>query len=987
MLGPLEAWHGETSIALGGSRTRRLLAALALEPGRAVSVDTLIRAIWDNEPPATARGQVQTCVSALRAALAAGGVTGAVIESRPHGYAIAAGAISTDVSTFAQHIAAARQAIGAGRGEAARTHYQAALALWRGPALSGVGGPVADAAAVRLEEERLGATEELFDLRLSLGETHQIVGELREYVRSHSLRERPYELLMRALVACGRAAEVSAVYRQAYRTFTDELGVAPGPRLVELHQRALTGMTYVPAAPTQPPERNYVPAAPTQPPEMNYVPAAPAQPPEMNYVPATPAQPPGVRAADDQPSPGGEPHPAAPRPSLFQLPADLADFTGREAEVARLATALLAVTDIPVTVALSGGGGVGKTSLAIHLGHRVAASFPDGQLFVPLRGAQADPADPYEVLARMLRSLGVDATTIPSDGDERAALYRSLLAGRKVLIVLDDAVDEAQVIPLLPPTTGSAVVVTSRRRLGGLSTTLHLDLGPMADQEGQDLIRRIVGADHTAQPEALRRLVELCGGLPLALRIAGARLVARPHWTAQRLVAALEDARLDELTYGQTGVRASLALSLRGLDPTADRLFALLGTIDRAETSRWVAAALLQEPVRVAEAALEHLADARLVDPLPEPGRFRLHDLVHAYAVEQAAARLSAPERKSAVARVAELAYALVGRVRATLLEHDPYVPVPVPAVAPELVAELRGNPLAWHDRDRHLIDAIVRQCARLGLVAQARDLAVACGLLAVQLGYDDDWRGTLAVALRAARGAGDRLGVGLLVAEIGYMHLSRFRLEPAQRLLGRAMSHFDAVGDRHRHAAMRWALGYIDLRLGRRDRALRRFLAALPVLLAHGDSATAGMALRDIGYVHLAQGRPATALRYAHRAVAAKRAAGDRRALPPALSLQGEAELALGRLDDAERTFTLARGLAAEVADIRGEAYLSCALGRVEVRRGRGARAEGLLRHAIEVARRVREEPAEREAVAALTELMAARTRADRDDDVLIHT
>lgn len=935
MLGPLEAWHGEAPIALGGSRSRRLLAALALEPGRTVSVDTLIRAIWDDDPPATARGQVQTCVSSLRAALAAVGVGGPVIESRPYGYAIAASATSTDVSTFAHHVAAARQAIGAGRTAVARAHYQEALALWRGPALAGVGGPVADAAALRLEEERLGVTEELFDLRLSLGETHQIVGELREYVRSHSLRERPYELLMRALLAGGRAAEASAVYRQAYRTFTDELGVPPGQRLVELHQRAMADF----------------------------------------------------RAADDLPPVDEEPRRASAHPSLFQLPADLADFTGREAEVARLAAAVLDETDVPVTVALSGGGGVGKTSLAIHLGHRVAASFPDGRFFVPLRGAQADPADPYELLARMLRSLGVDPTLIPPDGDERAALYRSLLAGRRVLIVLDDAVDEAQVTPLLPPTPGSAVVVTSRRRLGGLSAALHLDLRPMADEEGERLIRRIVGADRTAQPEALRRLVQLCGGLPLALRIAGARLIARPHWTTQRLVAALEDARLDGLTYGPTGVRASLALSLRGLDPMADRLFALLGTIDRAETSRWVAAALLQEPVRVAEAALEHLADARLVDPLPEPGRFRLHDLVHAYAVEQAAARLSARERRSAVARVAELAYALIGRVRATLLEHDPYVPVPVPSVEPELAAELSENPLAWHDRDRHLVDAIVRQCARLGLAAQARDLAVACGLLAIQLGYDDDWRGTLAVALRAARAAGDRLGVGLLVAEIGYLHLSRFRLERAQRLLSRAMSHFDAVGDRHRHAAMRWALGYIDLRLGRHDRALRRFLAALPVLLAHDDPATAGMALRDIGYVHLAQGRPATALRYAHRAVAAKRAAGDRRGLPPALFLQGEAELALDRLDDAERTFVLARGLAAEVADIRGEAYLSCALGRVAARRGRVVRAEVLLRHAIEVARRVREEPAEREAIAALTELMAARPRADRDDDVLIPT
>ncbi|MBX6750015.1 MAG: winged helix-turn-helix domain-containing protein [Micromonosporaceae bacterium] len=931
MLGPLEAWHGKSRVALGGARSRRLLAALALEPGRTVALDTLIRAIWDDRPPATARGQVQTCVSALRGAFSAADVGGTVIESRPNGYAIAAGAISTDVSTFGDHLAAARQAVAAGQTEQGRSHYAAALALWRGPALAGVGGPVADGAAVRLEEQRLGALEDLFELRLALGETHELVGELREHARSHALRERPYELLMRAMLACGRAAEASAAYRQAYRHFTDELGVAPGPRLVALHQQALAEF----------------------------------------------------QSAEGQ----GPAAPVASRPSRFQLPADLADFTGRDADLARLAEALVAPSEIPVTVALSGGGGVGKTSLAIHLGHHVAASFPDGRFFVPLRGAQADPADPYELLARMLRSLGVDPATIPSDGDERAALYRSLLAGQKVLIVLDDAADESQVVPLLPPTPGCAVVVTSRRRLGGLSAALHVDLGPLGDEEAESLVRRVVGDERAAQPAALRRLVKLCGGLPLALRIAGARLVARPHWTPERLVSALEDARLDGLTYGQTGVRASLALSLRGLDPVADRLFALLGTIDRAETSGWVAAALLQQPYRVAEAALERLADARLVEPLPQSGRFRLHDLVHAYAVEQSVARLSAPERRCAVTRVAERMYALIGRVRATLIERDPYLQIPAAEVESELAAEIDANPLAWYEGERHMVDALVRQCARLGLVAHSTDLAAAGSLFAAQLGYDDDWRGPLAVALRAARAAGDRHRTGLLLAELGNMHLCRFRMERGAVLLTRAMSHFDAVGDRYRHAVVRWALGYIDRYTGRLDRAARRCLTALPVLLAHCDFARAGMALRDIGYVHLAQGRPATALRYAHRAVDAKRAAGDRRGLPPALFLQGEAELTLGRLDDAERTFTLARGLAAEVSDIRGEAYLSCALGRVEARRRRVARAEALLRHAIEVARRVREEPAEREAIAALTELMADRLRADRDADVLMGT
>lgn len=932
MLGPLEAWYGETPVALGGPRARRLLAALALHPDRTVSLDALIRAMWEERPPATARGQVQTCVSTLRAALHAAGAGSAVVESRPRGYAIPAAAIITDVSTFDDRLRAARAAAAGGRAEEARSHYAEALALWRGSALGGVGGPVASAAALRLEEERIAATEELFELRLSLGQTRELVGELHEFARSHRLRERPYELLMRALLACGRAAEASTVYRRLHRLFADELGIAPGPRLAALQEQAVASF----------------------------------------------------RTGEAPGRASGRP---TGMPSRSQLPADLADFTGRAAELARAGAVLVEPAGIPATVALSGGGGVGKTSLAVHLGHRVAPSFPDGQLFVSLRGGQADPADPYGLLARMLRSLGVDGTTMPSDGDERAALYRSLLAGQKVLIILDDAADETQVAPLLPATAGCAVVVTSRRRLGGLSASLHLDLTPLADEEGQHLIRRIVGADRAGPTHDLHRLVALCGGLPLALRIAGARLRARPHWTVQRLVTALKHAQLDGLTYGQTGVRASLALSLRGLDPAADRLFALLGTIDRTETSRWVAAALLQQPYRAAEAALEGLADARLVEPLPEPGRYRLHDLVHAYAVEQSVARLDPQERRGAVMRVADLLSALVGRVRATLLEHDRYAPVLAGALEPEPAAEVGANPLAWYERERHMVDAVIRQCARLGLVEPSVDLAVAGGLLAVQLGHDDDWRSSLAVALRVARAGADRGRVGLVLAELGYMHLSRYRLQRAASLLGRAMSHFDAVGDHHRHAAMRWALGYIDLRTGALDRAARRCLAALPVLLAHGDLATAGMALRDIGHVHLARGRPATALRYALRAGQAKRASGDQRALPPVLSLQGDAELALGRLDEAERTFALARRLAAAVADVRGEAYLSCALGRVEARRGRVGQAEALLRHAIDVARRVREEPAEQEARAALAGLRTGRSprRHTPDADLLL--
>lgn len=508
ILGPLDISVDGRPVALQGARQRTIMSMLLLAPGRVVSVDTLADAVWQGNPPATARNQIAICVSGLRKTLrAAVGLDDLLVTSHP-GYMLHAGEHRIDAVEFEERASEGREAARRGRTEEARAHFEEALAMWRGPALAGVFAERVEAEAERLTGLRLDVYEQLTSLRLDLGQHRELIGELTGFVRTNPMREQALAQLMLAHYRSGRRAEALETYRDGARLLADELGIDPGPAVQELHEDILADSPKL-TLPTSAP-----------------LPAGPAI-----TVPA-------------------------------HLPPAPASFTGRNQELATLDRLLDQLTGSALPVgSITGTGGVGKTALAVHWSHQIAARFPDGQLFADLRGYdEEEPRRPSAVLDRFLRALGVPGPQIPADEVERTALFRSVLDGRRVLIVLDNARSFQQIRPLLPGTSGCCVLVTSRdsmsSRLAGDYALVPLNLGSLETDESITLLSRVVGDDRlSGDPVGAARLSELCDRLPLALRIAAARLAAKPHWTVRTLVSRLEDQhrRLDELSLDARG--------------------------------------------------------------------------------------------------------------------------------------------------------------------------------------------------------------------------------------------------------------------------------------------------------------------------------------------------------------------------------------------------------------------------------------------------
>ena len=629
LLGPLDVWVGGRPVVVTASRLRTLLAVLAVSAGRVVSVHRLAVAMWDADLPGDVRGAVQTYVARLRRVLG-----GPLIGTSPDGYVLRVAPDRVDALRFVRLLeaAAAAQEVARERGLLAE-----ALGLWRGMPFEGMrSGWLAQGEARRLTERYLGATERRVDLDLADGRAGELVAELTDLTARYPLRESLWVRLLVALDRCGRPAEALERYEAVRVRLAEELGADPGPELQRLHAQLLAARPPHPA-PSPPPSRDGVETAVAEP---------VGQAPELAPV-GQPLGPQALEAGRDGMGAGS--WRVVPR----QLPADVHGFTGRERELAGLA-GLLGGGDHegaargPVVVsAVVGTAGVGKSALAIHAAHRVAERFPDGQLYVNLQGAAAglEPLVPGEVLGRWLRALGVDPGAIPAEVEEAAALWRSQTAGRRLLVVVDDAADAVQVRPLLPGSPGCGVVVTSRRVLASLEGAQHLHLDVLAPTEAVQLLGRLAGPVRVAaEPEAAAEVARLCGQLPLAVRIAGGRLAARPGWPVARLAERLADAhrRLDELELAGTGVRASFTVSVEqlraGPDPTdrsAAAAFGLLGLPDGPELGIPAAARLLDQPEQAAERVLERLADAHLVET-PAPGRYRLHDLLRLYARELA---------------------------------------------------------------------------------------------------------------------------------------------------------------------------------------------------------------------------------------------------------------------------------------------------------------------------------------------------------------
>jgi DNA-binding SARP family transcriptional activator/tetratricopeptide (TPR) repeat protein len=797
VLGPLQVWDGGTRMPLGGPQHEKALAILLAHGGRSVTLDGLIDALWEHDPPATARHQIHKLISHLRRR-----IPGA-IQTEGRGYRILLAHASVDAAHFAELTTAP-----------SIPTLTRALELWRGPALAGIDGAVVRGYAATLDARRLAAIEALTDLRLAAGQAAAVAAELPALIAAHPLRERLRGQLMTALYHCGRQAEALSVYAQTRALLATELGVDPGPELADLHQRVLRG-----------------------------------------DVPLTPT----IRAA--------------PR----TLPYDLPDFSGRDGDLERL----VATTGAVVINAIDGMAGIGKTALAVHVAHRLAARYPDGQLFCDLHAHTPGrrPVPPDAALDLLLRMLGVAPEAIPEGLDARAARWRGELAGRRVLVVLDNAASAAQVRPLLPGTPQCLALVTSRRRLGALEGAATVSLDVLSEVDGLAFLGAVAGPGRVAaEPEAAAEVIRLCGHLPLAIRIAGSRLRQRPLWSVASFAARLRahSDRLAELTLEDSGVGTAFALSYEHLEPVQQRMFRLLGVHPGVDFDAYSVAALAGLAPDEAESLLESLVDVHLLRS-GAAGRYTFHDLLRRYA-----RGLGTPDADEARQRLHD--YYLAATTAATELVSEARTFSPTLAHPPAHLPELTDldAALRWLAAEHPTLVAVASTVADW-------QLAYVLRVYFEYRGHFGDWRDTHEAALRHT--ADDPHGATLI----------RFNMAAWAMWTGRfaeGMEHLRCVlagttGDRQLEATALTNLGMLAHQLHRDAEAagyLRRALA-----IDHDNLRTVALAWNNLALTEGRLGQREAAIDHHRAALKLARQIGSRSAERGILLGLGETSLRLG--------------------------------------------------------------------------------------------
>ncbi|MEU2022461.1 BTAD domain-containing putative transcriptional regulator [Streptomyces sp. NPDC016469] len=859
VLGPVRARRGGETLPSGSPQQRALLTALLLRGGHTATAAELIDGIWGDEPPSQALAAVRTYASRLRKVIGP-----ETLVSDSGGYAMRTGADALDLTVAQELASGAEKARAAGDRDAARALLNKALGLWDGEALASVPGPYAEYQRTRLEEWRLQLTETRLDLDLEAGCHAEAVSELTALTAAHPLRERLRELLMVALYRSGRQAEALAVYADTRRLLADELGVDPRAELAQLQQRIL-------------------------------------------------------RADEELARPADAPAPAAAPVRPAQLPATVPDFTGRDAFVRELSDRLsTAEGSVMAVSALAGIGGVGKTTLAVHVAHQARRHFPDGQLYVDLQGAGARAAEPETVLGAFLRALGTTDSAIPESLDERAALYRSTLDGRRVLVLLDNAHDAAQIRPLLPGTEGCAALVTSRVRMVDLAGAHLVDLDVMSPEEALQLFTRIVGEERiNSEREAALDVVAACGFLPLAIRIAASRLASRRTWTVSVLAAKLADERrrLDELQAGDLAVKATFELGYGQLEPAQARAFRLLGLADGPDISLAAAAALLDLDPHTAEDLLEALVDTSLVESAA-PGRYRYHDLVRLYARSCAERDEQAPgERDAALSRLLDFYLATAAGVYALERPGDRTVDHLEHTDRPGLSFSDHGRALDWLYAEASPLLACVRQSGAAGTVRRAVDLLLASKDLAESGANSRQFESAASTVRDAATAAGDARSEARARTTLAQVHSTAGRFDRAEDEARQAMALGSSVNDVWTHCNAPNELGIIAAYRNQHDEAEVLLQQTIAAFRADGNQAGEASALCNLSRVHLAIGRTASAVELAGRGIdlyarlgLTLRLANGRYALGLALTRAGRQSEAEGRLTEALSVFRESR-------------------------------------------------------------------------------
>lgn len=895
LLGPL-------SVRLNGAdvwvppRIRAVLGTLLIHANAVVSASTLTETVWADERQAVAPSTIRSYVKRLRQVL--GPAAGARIITRDAGYLIEILDGELDVLRFHSLFLAGGAAVSEEAWSRASELLGEGLSLWRGEALADVPGLRQEAA--RLEGMRLQSLEWRVDADLKLGRHGALVPELAELARAHPFRERFHAQLMLALVRCGRQAEALEAYQAARRTLVTELGIEPGPQLQQLHRRVLAGDAVLAQAPA------------------------------------------AVVASELAMS-------VAPR----QLPAVPRFFAGRAGELRELTSILQQEAGsgpaLPVAV-VCGIPGVGKTTLAVYWGHLVAERFPDGQLYVNLRGfdPSGSPLAPGQVVRGFLEALGVPAAGMPADLDGQVALYRSMLASQRMLVLLDNARDAEQVRPLLPGGPGCAVVVTSRDSLAGLVAAegAHLiRLEPLDPEQARDLLASRLGRQAAEADE----LIDLCGRLPLALGIAAARAITVPGTSLAGLAAELREARLDSLQVpgeaeSAVSVRAVFSWSYRTLTDQAAQMFRLLGLHPGIDIDILAAASLARLDAGRAQRVLGELTAAQLVSE-HSPGRFVLHDLLRAYAAEQALACDGEAERRAALGRLFDhyLHTAHSGSVLMSAGGNTIVVPPLASGTAPQRLAS-RAEALAWFAAERRVLMAVIGAAGGSGFDRHAWQLPATLDDFFARRGNWHDWLRAQQIALAAALRLGDRLAEARVHRSLGdacivlrefadaQEHFERaleiyrdlgcgadeggclFRLSrlydecenygECLRHARQALRLFREAGDKVAEAWARNAIGWAYCQLGERGHALVSCQSAVGLFRAAGSPFGEAAALDSLGYVLHQAGHPGRAVAQYRQAVVCYQRVGDRYYYAQTLIHLGDALAADGDLGTARGTW-----------------------------------------------------------------------------------
>jgi len=833
-----------------------------------------------------------------------------------------------DAVAFEQQVARARQLRKNGDPVAAVEALEGALGLWRGVAFAGVPGPFAETERVRLAELRSGAAEERADVLLSLGRHEEVVPDLTALVADHPLRERMRGLLMIALYRGGRHAEALRVFDEGRHVLAEELGIDPGTELSRIHRQVLNGDQALNLTPGQTPGL----ASGSAPPR----PAAAGNgtggsvPPAQTAIPAPWAG-----------SPPGVPVPA-------QLPLDAQGFSGRHDELRALHDMLPSARGeetVPVAV-ISGTAGVGKTALAIRFGRQVAKHFPDGQLYINLRGRDPGrlPMEPIEALGLMLVAFGMPPHRLTPSGEERGALYRSLADGKRILVVLDNASNAAQVRPLLPGSPDCLVVVTSRNQMAGLvaaegATLISLDV--LSDTEAHEMLARRLGRDRVAaEPQAADEIIAACAGLPLALSIAVGRATAgRAKRPLAQLAAELRDARnrLDALEEGDaaTDVRAVLSWSYDQLSPAAARMFRMLGLHPGPDVSLSAAASLAGISRAEAGTALRELTRTHMAAE-HLPGRFTFHDLLRVYAADLGERNDSADERAAAVQRMLDhyLHTAMAAAQRFSPHRSPLRLAAPPPGVLPAEMAD-KDQAMAWFDAEAPVLLTLIEYAGANGFDMHAWQIPWTLGPFFNRRGRWRSYAASQRTALAAAQRLGDTLALAHAHHLLGHAQLQMSDYEAAEPNFRRALDLFRELQDRANEAVVLNGLGGMLEKQERYEEALAVALDALRMLKAAGHWWTQATLENGVGWLYAHLGQYDNALSHCQRALSLHRESGHRGGAADTLDSLGYIHLHLGDLAQAQAQYLQAIDAYREIGSPFGEGNSLAGLGDVLLRGG----------------------------------------------------